>query len=116
MEDIKHWKTLPISSCAILLLIRRVANFTYHAELLDNATQTNSWLQVEIQWYSGSLFYGRVAAMHLRIKRREEFLILHDQWENKAKMPLELYESMAKLSSRAILLIIRRVAIVMLNC
>ncbi len=60
------------------------------------------WLQVAIQWHSGSLFYGRVAAMHLRIKRREEFLILHDQWENKAKVPLELYEWMAKLSCRAI--------------
>ncbi len=55
--------------------------------------------------------------MHLRTEeRREEFLILRDQWENQAKVPLDLYESMAKLSSRAILPIIRRVAIMMLNC
>ncbi len=100
-----------------------LCDYTYHstrcqydAELLDNATQANSWLQVEIQWHSGSLFYGRVAAMHLRVERREEFLILHDQWENKAKVPLELYEWMAKLSSCAILPIIRRVANMMLNC
>ena len=98
-------------------------DFTYHstrchcdAELLDNATQANSWSHVEIQWHSGSLFYGRVEAMHLRIERREEFLILHDQWENKAKVPLELYEWLAKLPSCAILPIIRRVANMMLNC
>ncbi len=85
--------------------------------MLDNATQANSWSQVEIQWHSGSLFYGRVSAMHLRTEeRREEFLILRDQWENQAKVPLDLYEWMAKLSSRAILPIIRRVANMMLNC
>ncbi len=43
-------------------------------------------------------------------------LILHDQWENKAKVPLDLHEWMARLSSGAILPIIRRVAIVILNC
>ena len=32
--------------------------------------------------------------MHLRTEeRREEFLILHDQWQDKAKVPLDLYES-----------------------
>ena len=46
LEDI-----LPIKKCSILW-----CDFTYHstgcqydAELLDNATQANSWLQVEIQ-------------------------------------------------------------------
>ena len=76
-------------------------DFTYHlkrchydAKLLDNATLANSWSQVEIQWHSGSLFQGRVSAMHLRTEeRREEFLILHDQWQDKAKVPLDLYEN-----------------------
>ena len=32
--------------------------------------------------------------MHLRTEeRREEFLILHDQWQDKAKVPSNLYES-----------------------
>ena len=76
-------------------------DFTYHLKrshydpkLLDNVTLANSWSQVEIQWHSGSLFQGRVSAMHLRTEeRREEFLILHDQWQDKAKVPLDLYES-----------------------
>ncbi len=48
-------------------------DFTYHLtlchydpKLLDNATQANSWSQVEIQSHSGSLFHAHVAAMHLR--------------------------------------------------
>ena len=53
-----------LSSRAILPIIRRFAmhydpNFAMHYDpkLLDNATQANSWSQVEIQSHSGSLFH-----------------------------------------------------------
>ena len=45
-----------LSSRAILPIIRRFA-MHYDAKLLDNATQANSWSQVEIQSHSGSLFH-----------------------------------------------------------
>ena len=54
-------------------------DFTYHLtlchydpKLLDNATQANSWSQVEIQSHSGSLSHTRVAAIHLRTEVHRE--------------------------------------------
>ncbi len=58
-----------LSSRAILPIIRR---FPFDPKLLDNATQANSWSQVEIQSHSGSLFHARVAAIHLRTEVHRE--------------------------------------------
>ena len=60
-----------LSSRAILPIIRRFA-MHYDPKLLDNATQANSWSQVEIQSHSGSLFHARVAAIHLRTEVHRE--------------------------------------------
>ena len=50
-----------LSSHAILPIIRRFA-MHYDPKLLDNATQANSWSQVEIQSHSGSLFHACVGS------------------------------------------------------